>query len=85
MCNCPVSLKQPDEVLGRKLQQLMAHVIDLGVGGHCGGGSKGPAAAAHALVSDWGDHTLLSPVNLCWQVLKLDVPLGEILGGDAVI
>ena len=40
----------PDQVLGREIQEVMVHVIDLGVGGHGGAGSKGPAAATASLV-----------------------------------
>jgi hypothetical protein len=39
----------PDEVLGGQLQEGVAHVVDLGIGGHLGCRSKGPAGATHAL------------------------------------
>ena len=63
----------PDHVLGRELQEVMVHVIDLGVGGHGGAGSKGPAAATHALVPDLGDDPLVPPVHGLGQVLQPDL------------
>ena len=63
----------PDHVLGRELQEVMVHVIDLGVGGHGGAGSEGPAAATHALVPDLGDDPLVPPVHGLGQVLQPDL------------
>ena len=57
-------------MLGRELQEVVVHVVDLGVGGHGGAGSEGPAAAAHALVPDLGDGPLLPPVHGLGQVLQ---------------
>ena len=51
----------------------MRHVADLGVGGHGGGRGKGPARAAHSLIPDAGDHSLLPPVDLGRQVLQSDL------------
>ena len=60
-------------MLGRELQQVVGHVIDLSVGGHGGGGGEGPAGAAPSLVSDAGDDSLLPPVHLGWKVLQSDL------------
>ena len=60
-------------MLGGELQKIVVHVVDLGVGGHGGAGGEGPAAAAHALVSDLRDHPLVPPVHGLGQVLQPDL------------
>ena len=39
----------PDQVLGRQLKEGVAHVVDLGVGGHLRSRGKGPAGPTHTL------------------------------------
>ena len=63
----------PDHVLGGELQKVVVHVVDLGVGGHSGTGGEGPAAVAHALVSDLSDDPLVPPVHRLGQVLQSDL------------
>ena len=60
-------------MLGGELQEVVVHVVDLGIGGHGGAGGEGPAASAHALVSDWGDDALVPPVHRLGQVLQSDL------------
>ena len=69
-------------MLGGELQEVVVHVVDLGVGGHGGAGGEGPAAATSALVSDWGDDPLVPPVHGVGQVLQPDLlpPLRSELG-----
>ena len=61
-------------MLRGELQQVVGHVIDLSVRSHDGGGGEGPAGAAHSLVPDAGDDSLVPPVHLGWEVLKSDLP-----------
>ena len=63
----------PEKMLGRQLQEVALHVIDLGVGLHGPGGCEGPAAAAHALVPHRVDDALLPPVHRGGQILQPNV------------
>ena len=63
----------PDQVLGREIQEVMVHVVDLGVGGHGGAGGEGPAAATNALVPDRSDDPLFPPVHRLRQILQPDI------------
>ena len=78
--------QSPDDVLGRELEQVVVHVVDLGVARHGGGGGEGPAAAAHALVPHLRDHALGAPVHLGREVLQPRrglAPHSEVSAGQA--
>merc|ERR1719234_2732017 len=47
-----------DEVLGAQLDQIVSHVVDLGIRSQNGGRSKSPAGATSSLVPHRGDDTL---------------------------
>ena len=73
-------------MLGRELEQVVVHVVDLGVARHGGGGGEGPAAAAHALVPHLRDDALGAPVHLGRQVLQPRrglAPHSEVRAGQA--
>merc|ERR1719242_1577572 len=68
-----------DKVLGAQFDQIVSHVVDLGIGSQDGGGSKSPAGPTSSLVPHHGDDSLVPPVNrlgqignLCLQVVKVD-------------
>merc|ERR1719342_695111 len=59
-----------DHMLRRKFYEVMIHVIDLGIGCHGRSCSKSPTASTHTLVSHFRNHSLISPINLRWQIFK---------------
>ena len=61
-------------MLGGELQELVVHVVDLGVGGHGRAGGERPAAATPTLVPDRSDDPLVPPVHGVGQVLQPDLP-----------
>merc|ERR1719234_2021007 len=60
-----------DEVLGAQLDQIVSHVVDLGIGSQNGGRSKSPAGATSSLVPHRGDNSLGPPVNRLGEIGNL--------------
>merc|ERR1719342_509012 len=59
-----------DHMLRRKFYEVRIHVIDLSIGCHGRGCSKSPTTSTHTLVSHFRDHSLVSPINLGWQIFN---------------
>merc|ERR1712018_97333 len=60
-----------DKVLGAQLDQVVSHVVDLGIRSQDRGGGKSPAGATSSLVPHHGDDSLVPPVNRLRQIGNL--------------